>query len=811
MKIQTATLCQLIEANYTGVQTEFLLQDVSIDSRSQKNTAGVLFFAIQGKFHDAHHFLPELVKRGVTHFVVNYIPKELASNTSLHFFVVKDVLKAFQQLAAYYRSLFPIPIIGITGSNGKTMVKEWLNHLFSEKFNIIKSPKSYNSQVGVPLSVFGINQAHNFGIFEAGISTVEEMKNLQPIITPSFGIFTNIGDAHSEGFLSTEEKIKEKMLLFSQVEKLLIPNQLEIKKFTKNISTISWGATPDSDIFFEEISENLFKVHYQNQSFDISFPFSDKASIYNGKICVACGLYFGLNSEEIIAKIQTLPSENLRLQIKNGKNNSLIIDDSYSSDYQSLKIAFDVLEQQKNHQTKTVILSDILQSGWQDEELYEKIAQIIKNYQVDKVIGIGKRIAKHLPNYCSGVFFDTTAEFLQHYNIESFVDETILIKGSRVFSFEKIVEELEEKTHETVLEVNLDAITHNYNYYKSFLHPTTKMMVMIKAYGYGHGSYEIAKQLQHLQVDYLGVAFADEGVQLRKMGISCPIVVMNPEKSAFSQMIHYQLQPEIYSLNLLESFVKILQKQEISQYPIHLKINTGMNRLGFTTEQIPSLLEYLTTHNEIEISSIFSHLATSDIPKMSDFTLQQIHNFKKDAQLICEKLTYQPLLHILNTSGISNFSEHQLDMVRLGIGLYGVANDADEQAKLESVAKLKTVVLQINEIQSEETVGYGRRFKTEQPTKIATIPIGYADGIRRMYGYGVGKVFIKGKRYPIVGSICMDMLMVNIGKDDINIGDEVEIFGKNISINEVAKKWHTIPYEVMTVISQRVKRVYYKE
>lgn len=811
MKLQTATLCKLIDGFYQGKETEFILQDVSIDSRSQKNTAGVLFFAIKGKFHDAYQFIPELVEKGVTHFVVTKIPENYSNNDSLHFFVVKNVLKAFQKLAAYYRSLFPIPVIAITGSNGKTIVKEWLNFLLTDRFNIIKSPKSYNSQVGVPLSIFGINHDHNFGIFEAGISTTNEMKNLQSIILPSIGILTNIGDAHSEGFSSTTEKIKEKLLLFENVKKLLIPNEKQIIALANNIPIITWGDTPDSNIYFEKIIDNTFKVHFKNNYFKIEIPFTDKASLYNAKICIACALYLKLPNDEIVKKIKELPAENQRLQIKNGINNSLLIDDSYSSDYQSLKIAFDVLEQQKIHQTKTVILSDILQSGWKDEELYKKIASIIKNYQISHVIGIGKRISKHLPNYCTGVFFDTTADFLQHYNIESFAHQTILIKGSRMFSFEKIVEELEEKTHETVLEVNLDAITHNYNFYKSFLNPTTKVMVMIKAFGYGHGSYEIAKQLQHLQVDYLGVAFADEGVLLRKMGIHCPIIVMNPEKSAFSKMIHYQLEPEIYSIEALKSFVNCLQKQELNHYPIHLKINTGMNRLGFTTEQIPELMLYLAKYKEIKIASIFSHLAASDIAEMTDFTLKQIHTFKQNADAITNQLQYKPLLHILNTSGIYNFSEYQMDMVRLGIGLYGIGNNINEQKQLETVSKLKTIVLQINEIRKNESVGYSRNFVTQKATKIATIPIGYADGIRRLYGNGIGTVFIKGKNYPIVGSICMDMLMIDIGYDKIEIGDEVEIFGKNITIYEIAKKWNTIPYEIMTAISQRVKRVYFKE
>ncbi len=809
MKINAAHLETLLQARYLGNDTDFVIQDVSIDSRSLKNTEGVLFFAIQGKFHDAHQFIPELIERGVRHFVVQHIPENVQGKAQ--FFVVENVLKAFQQFAAYYRSLFDFPIIGITGSNGKTIVKEWLNFLLAPHYNIIKSPKSYNSQVGVPISVIGINERHDLGMFEAGISTRNEMQALGEIIRPTFGILTNIGSAHDEGFYSREEKISEKLKLFKETETILVPNDADVLEQLKERNYVTWGYEPKCNFYFENLVENRFRVHFKNETFEVTYPFSDKASIYNISICISVLLTFGISIDEIQNKIPELPSINMRLQVKIGKNNCTLIDDSYASDYQSLKIALDVLEQQKTHTQKTVILSDILQSGFSDEVLYEKIAQLIHKNDIQKVIGIGEVISKYLPDYISGTFFKNTEAFLEHYNLNSFVDETILLKGSRVFSFERIVEELEEKTHETVLEINLDHITHNFNFYKSFVKPSTKMMVMIKAFGYGNGSYEIAKQLQHLQVDYLGVAFADEGVQLRKSGIETNIIVMNPEISAFSQMIRYRLQPEIYSLDELKKFVEVLQMFDENQYPVHLKLNTGMNRLGFKEENFEELTTFLRNQNEVKVVSVFSHLATSDMPEMEKYTLNQLQKFDNWSQKLSNAFGYKPIRHILNTSGIFNYPEYQYDMVRLGIGLYGVGNSEAEQNQLLNVSQLKTVVLQVNKIEAEEAVGYGRRFVTEKSTHIATIPIGYADGMRRSYGNGVGEVFINGKNYPIIGSICMDMLMVNVGDDNVTEGDEVELFGNNILITDVAKKWNTIPYEVMTSISQRVKRVFYKE
>ena len=501
----------------------------------------------------------------------------------------------------------------------------------------------------------------------------------------------------------------------------------------------------------------------------------------------------------------------MRLQVKKGMNDCLLIDDSYSSDYQSLKIALDFLEQQKTHQQKTVILSDIFQSGFMPEVLYQKVAQLLNQNHVTRVIGIGNKIGSHLTNVPQFQSYPDTKTFLNDFNLKSFRSETILIKGSRSFQFEKIVAELEEKTHETVLEINLDAISHNLNFYKSKLKPTTKVMVMVKAFGYGNGSYEIAKLLAHHQVSYLGVAFADEGVELRKAGIKIPIVVMNPENSAFSTMIAYNLEPEIYNIEELNTFLQIAENQNLYNYPIHLKLNTGMNRLGFVEKDFEPLINLLKQTNLVEVASMFSHLAKSDMPEERDFTLQQIQLFQKWATDIKSQLNINPILHILNTSGIYNFGEYQMDMVRVGIGLYGVGNDTNEDAQLQNVATLKTVVLQINDVEKDATVGYGRRFKAEKKSKIATIAIGYADGIRRSYGNGKGYVLVNNQKAFIAGTVCMDMLMIDVTDMDVKIGDEVIVFGNDLRITEIAKIWETIPYEVMTSISQRVKRIFYKE
>lgn len=813
MSIPVQHLITAMQSRFDGAMPTMQIDNVSIDSRSMQNNAGTLFFALKGQNRDGHEYIADLIAKGVLNFVVTHIPE--ASKNKANFYLVDDTLKALQDFAIYYRQLFPIPVVGITGSSGKTIVKEWLNYLLSPDYNIIRSPKSYNSQVGVPLSVIGINARHNLGIFEAGISTTGEMEKLEPIIKPKIGLLTNIGRAHDEGFASRKEKIREKLKLFTHADVLIFRKDTAVENELPNtIKTFTWSIDDDTaDVLVKYAADTnrLQVVPKAANGFTITLPFTDEPSIENAVNCLMVMLYLKYDHAVIAERLAGLYPVELRLQVKNGTNGCTLIDDSYSSDYQSLKIALDFLEQHKTHQKKTVILSDIFQSGFDTAELYAKVTRLLSNHNISQVIGIGETISRELADFPNFFPFATTQEFLAHYRANAFENETVLIKGARSFRFDEIVVFLEEKTHETVLEINLNAIVHNLNFYKSRLKPETKIMVMVKAFGYGSGSYEIAKALSHQKVDYLGVAFADEGIALRNAGISTPIIVMNPENAAFAAMAAYNLEPEIYSARELKAFIAIAQQKNLSNYPIHIKLDTGMHRLGFEGHQLPELIDFLTNNNFVKVQSIFSHLSSSDVPEYIDFTLGQIARFDEWSNQLIEALEINPLRHILNTSGIYNFAHAQYNMVRLGIGLYGVGNDETERTHLQNVGTLKTIILQIKDIPAGESIGYSRRFVTTQPTRIATLPIGYADGIPRAWGNEKGYVMVNGKKAVITGTISMDMMMVNITGIDCREGDMAVIFGTAPSVVEIAKTLGTIPYEILTSISQRVKRVFYKE
>ena len=805
---------QILNADFVGNDDKQLIESISIDSRSLQNSQNTLFFALTGNNHDGHKFIAELIEKGVRNFVVNQIPQNLDKKTN--YFVVENTLVALQTIATFYRNQFHFPIIGITGSNGKTIIKEWLNFLLSPDFSIIRSPKSYNSQVGVPLSVLAINQNHNLGIFEAGISTVDEMQNLQKIISPTIGILANIGSAHDEGFSDIGEKIKEKLKLFSNVELLILNKNKTIEVFLKpNIKTFTWSSNDkkaDVYIMTKEIETKMqLKVTYKNLCFTVLIPFQDQASVENAIQCLMVLLNFNYDEATIQTRMAQLFQVEMRLKVKTGNNNTTLIDDSYSSDFQSLKIALDFLENQKQYKKKTLILSDIFQSGLSDEELYSKVSQLVIANKINRVIAVGKTICEFKNKFPNCLTFETTEKLIKNFETITFENETILIKGARDFYFEEIVALLEEKNHETVLEINLNAISHNLNFFKSKLNSTTKLMVMVKAFGYGNGGFEIAKLLEHHKIDYLGVAFADEGISLKNAGINLPIMVLNPETSSFSSIIQHHLEPEIYSLKGLNAFLKIAETKQLQNYPIHIKLDTGMHRLGFEAEDLTELVLKLKQIKTVEVKSILSHMATSDDGKHYNFALLQIKLFEELSSKIIEALKIKPIRHILNTSGISNFPEAQFDMVRLGIGLYGVSNDENEQKFLENVGTLKSIISQIRTIQKGESVGYGRRFMANKETKIATIPIGYADGISRLWGNGLGYVLIKNKKATIVGSICMDMLMVDVTEINCFEGNEVIIFGENLSVSFIAKQLNTIPYEILTSISQRVKRIFYRE
>jgi len=796
-----------------GIQPDMEIDNVSIDSRSLQNNAGTLFFALSGQNRDGHQYITSLIEKGVVNFVVNHIPATATGKAN--FFVVGSTLTALQDFAIYYRNLYDFPVLVITGSSGKTIVKEWLNYMLSPDYTIIRSPKSYNSQVGVPLSVIAINERHNLGIFEAGISTTGEMEKLEPIIRPNIGILTNIGPAHDEGFANRLEKIREKLKAFAHVKLLILQKNTEVEaELNPAIKTFTWSFEPGADVLINTRHNNgntILSIAYNKIHFDASIPFTDDASVENAINSLMFLLHLEYSPATIINRLSGLYPVELRLQVKNGINGCTIIDDSFSSDYQSLKIALDFLEQHKTHQKKTIILSDVFQSGFDADLLYAKVAKLLASHNISRVIGIGEKISTQLADFPNFYPYKTTQEFLAHYRAKSFENETVLVKGARSFRFDEIVVFLEEKTHETVLEINLNAVVHNLNFYKSKLKPETKIMVMVKAFGYGSGSYEIAKALSHQKVDYLGVAFADEGISLRNAGISTPIIVMNPESSAFAAMAAYNLEPEIYSAKELRAFIAVAQQKNLSNYPIHIKLDTGMHRLGFEGYQLEELIDLLKNNNLVSVKSIFSHLSSSDVPEFKDFTLGQISKFDEWSNTLIQGLDIDPIRHILNTSGIYNYPQAQYNMVRLGIGLYGVGNDETEYKSLENVGTLKTIILQIKELPVGESIGYSRRFRTSEPITIATLPIGYADGIPRRWGNETGYVLIKGKKAEITGTISMDMMMVNITGIDCKEGDTAIIFGKDPSVVTIAKALGTIPYEILTSISQRVKRVFYKE
>lgn len=824
MVLSIKNIVPILHAQWVGRHPNTLIENIAIDSRSLQNGAQTLFFAIVGPNNDAHSYIEELLEKGVRNFVVTHVPepfKEKATRggaelSEANFLVVDNTLDALQKFAAHHRNLFDFPIIGITGSNGKTIVKEWLNFLLGPDYNIIRSPKSYNSQVGVPLSVIAINEQHNLGIFEAGISTVHEMEKLEKILKPTIGILTNIGSAHDEGFANIGEKMKEKLKLFHHAKVLIYNKNKSIDAFLNpKIKTFSWSCKDEeADVFITKksiLDKTLLKIRYAESTFEIKIPFQDDASVENAIQCIMLLLYFKYDPKVIESRVELLFPVEMRLKVKNGINNTMLIDDSYSSDFQSLKIALDFLESQKQYKKKSLILSDIFQSGLSDDELYSKVSQLIISNKINRVIGIGTTISKFKNKFLNCITFPDTEAFINTIDSLNFGSETILIKGARTFNFEKIVHALEEKTHETVLEINLNAISHNLNFFKSKLKTKTKMMVMVKAFGYGNGGFEIAKLLEHHKVDYLGVAFADEGISLKNDGIKLPIMVLNPESTSFAAIIQHQLEPEIYSLKGLNAFLKIAGQQKLKNYPIHIKLDTGMHRLGFEEEQITALISRLKDNKSVQVKSILSHMATSDDLEHHEFALEQIALFEKVSSQLISELKIKPIRHILNTSGISNYPKAQYDMVRLGIGLYGISNNPEEQPNLENVGTLKSIISQIRTIGTGESVGYGRRFIAARTTRVATIPIGYADGISRHWGNGAGYVTIHDQKAMIIGSVCMDMLMADVTDIPCFEGDSVTIFGKSPTVIEMADKLKTIPYEILTSISQRVKRVFYRE
>lgn len=809
-------LAEIIAAEIIGNPTG-LVEEIYFDSRNIFQPSNGVFFDF-AEFHDNSQHLSDAYEKGVRVFVTERVE---APERNAVYLKVPSAKKALQVWAMYHRKQFNLKVIGITGSNGKTIVKEWLNQLLWQDFSIVRSPKSYNSQIGVPLSILRITAGRNLGIFEAGISQPNEMARLEEIILPKIGVLTHMGSAHLENFVSKNELIQEKIQLFKQVESIVYcaDDALVQKNIQENYADrqlFSFGRSAENNIQLLSTSTDKegtnIQIQYQNEVLQFKIPFKDTASVENVLTTLTTILALGLDLKSYLAQtFQLLPVE-MRLEIKEAIRDSIVINDTFNSDLHSVKVALDVLAQQAfSH--KSLVLTDILQSDLPPDRLYKQVAEWVNAYSIQDLILIGETLPKYRDLFQADArTFRTTAAFFKTLSVQNVNNEAILLKGARSFQLEKISAFLEKKSHDTVLEINLQALIDNVKVFKNQLAPKTKMMAMIKANSYGAGSFEIAQTLEHYKIDYLGVAYADEGVELRKAGINAPILVMNPEQSSYGPIIDFKLEPEIYSLRVLKLFVQRLKDKSMTHaYPIHLKINSGMNRLGFAKEDLDELLDYLKTEKRVRVQSIFTHLATADMPEEKAFALEQLATFDAAFEQISSTLNIRPIKHALNSSGIFNFPAHQYDMVRLGIGMYGISEEKLIQKQLKNVATFKTVISQIKIIQPGESVSYGRRFIAEKSTKIATIPVGYADGIRRAFGNGVGEMLIGGKRVPVVGTICMDMLMLDVSQVDCAEGDEVIIFGENPTVNELAQKIESIPYEVLTSISSRVKRIYYRE
>lgn len=836
MDVHNYTIQDLIDntdALRIGDNDKLSISHLLTDSRKLVYPSFTLFVAIKGERNDGHDFIAELYDKGVKNFLVSVKVKNAGLFPDANFLVVKNTLIALQQLCSKHRERFSIPVIGITGSNGKTIVKEWLYELLQEDYHIVRSPKSYNSQLGVPLSVWGIKKDHNMAIFEAGISLPSEMEKLRKIIQPTIGIFTSIGDAHSQGFTSIDHKVLEKLNLFDGVEKLIYCNnytainngvkqKLAQESFFDN-NLFSWGRSDESDLKIKGYDTvggwTKIKGIFKGENVEVEIGFTDKASIENAITCWAVLISMGYSSELIKTRMGKLHPVAMRMELKEGINNCIVINDSYNSDLGSLEIALDFLNQQKQSKKKVVVLSDILQSGKDEEVLYEEVAGLLRKKGVDRFMGIGAAIVRHASKFSTGgSFYPSTEDFLSKYSGTLFNGEIILLKGARQFGFEKISKVIEQKAHETVLEVNLNSIVNNLNVFRSRLNPDTQIMAMVKAFSYGSGSYEIANVLQFHHIDYLGVAYADSGIALRDSGILTPIMVMNPEEQSFPTMIKANLEPEIYNFRVLRAYIKAIKEMRegigSGPRPIHIKLETGMHRLGFESEEIDQLISEIDKSKEVFIKSVFSHLAGSESSTHDDFTKHQIKKFVEIADKLRSIFDYPITRHILNSHGIVRFPDSQFEMVRLGIGIYGVSTIEDgleNKPLLENVSTLKSAISQVKTVPENDTIGYGRKGLANSKMTIAIVPIGYADGLNRKLGNGVGKLLINGELAPIVGDVCMDMCMLDISKISAKEGDEVIVFGEDYPVTEFAKNLDTIPYEVLTSISQRVKRIYLHE
>lgn len=821
MSYSLEKIASLIGAHCFG-EGEAQIDWILNDSRSLAFPESTLFFALRSQRNDGHKYIPDLYRRGVRNFVVANLPENYEQKYSdAHFLRVVSPLKALQRLAERHREEYDLPVVGVTGSNGKTVVKEWLYQLLSGSRNVTRSPRSYNSQVGVPLSVWLLNSRSEVGVFEAGISQPGEMSALRAIIQPTIGVMTNLGPAHQENFSSLQEKCLEKLSLFKDCQVVVyeaddpVVSECVDQSMLKG-DHLAWSRRdPNSPLFIRDVrkEETFTTVNYTYLGTDGSYtlPFVDEASIQNSIHCLAVCLYLRLPATDIAARMSRLEPVAMRLEVKQGVRGCTLINDSYNSDINSLDIALDFMNRRPESRRRTLILSDILQSGMSVEELYAKVAEMVNRRKVDRIIGVGPDImAQSQRFHMDKMFFVSSEALLQSGMLDKLSNEVILLKGSRKFNFEAISEHLSLKVHETTLEVNLEAIVRNLNYYRSFMKPETKMVCMVKASAYGAGSVEIAKTLQDHRVDYLAVAVADEGADLRKAGITGNIIIMNPEMSTFNMLFQYDLEPEVYSFALLEALIKAAEKEGITNFPVHLKLDTGMHRLGFDPEHdLPALIDRLQHQTALLPRSVFSHFVGSDSPDFDAFSAHQFELFDKASRQLQEAFPYKILRHICNSAGIERFPERHLDMVRLGLGLYGI--DPIDNRVLNNVTTLKTTILQIHEVSPEDTVGYSRRGHLTRKSRIAAIPIGYADGLDRHLGCGHCYCLVNGQKAPYVGNICMDVCMIDVTDIDCKEGDTVEIFGDHLPVTVLSDVLGTIPYEVLTSVSERVKRVYFQE
>lgn len=794
---------------------------ILIDSRKVISAPDSIFIALKGDNHDGHKYVKELWERGVGAFVVcdTYNTDEIPKGANA--VCVKNTLDALQTLAKHHRQQLTYPVAAITGSNGKTIVKEWIAQLAGDNLTISRSPKSYNSQVGVPLSLLLLDEKAQLGIVEAGISKPGEMQRLQEIIAPQIGLISNIGQAHQENFTSLAHKLTEKLNLFDECHTIVycadhsnIDTEIKHRFATKKL--VTWGSNPQNIVAIEHTQivagATQVKATVSGQAESFSIPYTDHASFENAMHALTFLTAMGMHFDQISARLPLLKPVAMRLEQKEGINGCLVINDTYNSDITSLEVALDFMNQQSRQQgiARTVVLSDILQSGLAPHRLYQRVNKLLEQNGVSQLIAVGPELSGQKEQFSVPArFFDGTQQLLDSGLLSSLNRQVVLVKGSRDFGFERIVECIEQKRHQTVLEINLDALAHNVNKFRAHLKSGTKILAMVKAFSYGSGSFEIASLLQHQKVDYLGVAFADEGVELRKAGISLPIIVMNPEKRSFPIMLQYGLEPEIYSLSILEGFAEAAKAEGVAEALVHIKIDTGMMRLGFRAHEMDTLCQQLAKYRTLRVQSAFSHLAGSEDTAHDEFTQHQIDTFAEACRQLETALGYTFFRHILNSAGIERFPQAQFEMVRLGIGLYGISSNPKNP--LRNVATLKSYISQIKEVQPGESIGYGRKGSIASGGRIAIVPIGYADGLDRRLSNRVGKMWVNGHFAPIVGNICMDMCMLDITHVPASEGDEVIVFGDNYPVWELSDAIGTISYEVLTGIGRRVPRVYYQE